>query len=1519
MFTLLYVDDEPGLLELGKLFLESAGEFTVTTALSAQEGLDILAKQEFDAIVSDYQMPVMDGIELLKRVRRSFGSVPFVLFTGRGREEVVIEAINNGVDFYLQKGGDPRVQFAELALKVRQAVNRRRAETALSESENRLADIINFLPDATFAIDTRGRVIAWNRAIEEMTGVFAHDILGKGDYEYAVPIYGERRPILIDLIQESDEKLMASYTSIRHDGKTLSAETTLPAPRGRHIYALVKASPLYNRDGKITGAIESIRDITDRKKTEDALNESERRFRDLADLLPQGIYEADTTGQVTYANRVALEMYGYTGEDIGNGLDILATIAPDDRERAATAFRRLIVDGIPDTTNAEYRGMRKDGSIFPVNIFSSPITRHGTNTGIRGIIIDVTDRRRTEEEIRATNEQLVASEEELRAQYEELARSEARFRSIVESNPFPIAISSVRDGRYLLVNEAFETITGYSGPEIIGRDAGELGIMAPGDLERRKTFYGLQTTIANEVFPIVKKDGRRSTVLISFIRILFDNQPAVLTMGVDITERTLAEDALRENEAKYQALIETTGTGFVILDREGRVLDANAEYIRMTGHALLEEIAGRSVIEWTAEYDRERNAEAVRRCLEDGHLRNFVIDYAGNDGTIIPIEINAKVLASKGSDRILTLCRDVTDRRRMETELRASSVFTRALLDAVPTPVFYKDRQGRYLGCNRAFTEIMGVRQQDLEGKTVFDLWPDEMSGTYHEKDLELMDHPAHQVYEFRIRDKDGNTRPVIYAKDVFRNETGAVAGIVGAFLDITDLKQAEAALRESEEKYRTLVESSFDGILIHQDGVVVYINRTGASIYGSDDPATIIGMAALDLIAPEFRPLIAGRIREAPEKPQALIRERLLRPDGTLIDADVTTTPTTWEGKPAAYVTFRDISGQVRAEAALRESEAKYRSLVETTSDFIWEVDAHGTYTYVSPQVRQILGYEPGELVGKTPFTIMPPDEAGRVAAEFGRSVNGRLPIVALENRALRKDGSVVILETSGVVRTGPGGEYQGYRGIDRDITKRKKAEDALRESEARLSSILHGSPVLQFVIGRDHRVISWNRALEEYSGIREGEIVGTDGQWRAFYPVRRQVLADILVDGNEAALDRLYAGKYEKSRYVEGAYHATDFFPHMGGSGKWLSFTAAPVRDVHGTIIGAVETLEDVTERISAEHALRESEEWTRTILNTAQAGIVIIDAETHRIIDANKKALELIGLGRDAVVGEICHRFICPSEVGKCPVTDQYQHVDTSERVLMTAPGGTIPILKTVIPVTIHDRTMLVESFVDISDQKRSETAIREANRKLNLLNSITRHDIRNQLMVAQGFTHLAALSKPGPAIADFLAKITTAIETIDRQIEFTKTYQELGVHAPAWFPLDEIVRSVRPGTIALENTCTQKEIYADPMIDKVFFNLFDNAVKHGGRVTKVTVGCEEIDDYLVITFSDNGCGIAPNEKKKIFEKGYGKNSGLGLFLVREILSITGININENGTFGEGAAFEILVPKGAYRKAV
>ena len=185
----------------------------------------------------------MNGIEFFKEGKRFWKYHPIYPFHGRGREEVVIQALNEGADFYLQKGGEPVSQFTETAHQFRQAVHHRRAEATSRDHERREADIINFLPDATCAIDLSGHVIAWNRAIEEMTGVSASEMVGKGDYEYSIPFYGQRRPSLIDLIFGSDEIIAKKYAHIIRDKDILIADTTLPLLKGKPVTLMGKASP----------------------------------------------------------------------------------------------------------------------------------------------------------------------------------------------------------------------------------------------------------------------------------------------------------------------------------------------------------------------------------------------------------------------------------------------------------------------------------------------------------------------------------------------------------------------------------------------------------------------------------------------------------------------------------------------------------------------------------------------------------------------------------------------------------------------------------------------------------------------------------------------------------------------------------------------------------------------------------------------------------------------------------------------------------------------------------------------------------------------------------------------------------------------------------------------------------------------------------------------------------------------------------------------------------------------------
>jgi PAS domain S-box-containing protein len=279
MHSVLYVDDDPELLDLSKIFLEMSGQLCVDTAASVTEALEKLRYNTYDGIISDYQMPGINGIEFLRYIRQHYKDLPFVLFTGRGREEIVIEALNSGADFYLQKGGEPKSQFTELEYKIRTAIDRRCVQDELRDSRKQLSDLINFLPDATFAIDLKGRIIVWNRMMEELTGVPPDAVLGTRDSSWALPLRGDRRSALAECIVNADEEPEKQFPNLERSGDRFIAEMYHPSLReGKGAHFWLTASPLYNSTGNVVGAIESIRDITQRRETEEKLK---RTYEDL--------------------------------------------------------------------------------------------------------------------------------------------------------------------------------------------------------------------------------------------------------------------------------------------------------------------------------------------------------------------------------------------------------------------------------------------------------------------------------------------------------------------------------------------------------------------------------------------------------------------------------------------------------------------------------------------------------------------------------------------------------------------------------------------------------------------------------------------------------------------------------------------------------------------------------------------------------------------------------------------------------------------------------------------------------------------------------------------------------------------------------------------------------------------------------------------------------------------------------------------------------------------------------------
>jgi len=312
MIHTLLVDDEPLLLDITKLFIEQTGEVTVETAESAEEAWAKIKTGDYDIVVSDYEMPGMNGIEFLRTLREESNSIPFIIFTGRGREDVVIEALNYGVDFYIQKGGDPRSQFTELLHMIFRAVEERRVRINLEKTEKRFSGIFNHLPDPTVVINHAGVVIAWNKGMEEITGVNAGDIVGCGDYAYTEAIYGIREPTLIDLILDPHADIAGAHTITHNERDCIIAETDVWVRDAEFCTYWVKATPIYGNNKSVNGAICSIRDITEKKRAEKALRAANKYSRSLIEAHIDPLVTIDTDGLISDVNSAMEELTGFS-------------------------------------------------------------------------------------------------------------------------------------------------------------------------------------------------------------------------------------------------------------------------------------------------------------------------------------------------------------------------------------------------------------------------------------------------------------------------------------------------------------------------------------------------------------------------------------------------------------------------------------------------------------------------------------------------------------------------------------------------------------------------------------------------------------------------------------------------------------------------------------------------------------------------------------------------------------------------------------------------------------------------------------------------------------------------------------------------------------------------------------------------------------------------------------------------------------------------------------------------------
>ncbi len=874
------------------------GKFEVDVASGVEEALLKMTQKRYDAVISDYEMPDQNGLSFLKMLREQQNDVPFVLFTGKGREDVAIKALNLGSDAYINKSGDPETVYGELSDVLTKSIERKKSKKLLADSEFKYRKLIGgLLQGLLIAQGPKSRIIFANPAMEKITGFSIQELISLAPNEIAKMIHPEDRELFFDRFSKrlsgAEIESFYEFRGIRRDGSIIWLQACS---------SLIE----YNGQPAVQGVF---LDITERKKTEEALAESEEKFRKAFLTSPDAVYIGTLVeGKILEINERFEEVFGYTRqESIGKtSLELGLWANPSDREKIVSKLRS---DG--KVRNLEISGVRKNGQIFPLQI-SISVVQAVNQQLILGVIRDISSYKQAEVALR---------------------ESETTYRNLINGMCDTAWVVDF-EGNFVDVNEAAVKALGYSREELLSLGIKDVDkYLSP---EQAINIMNSVPAVGAQVFETVHtaKDGTKTPVEISASLITFRGKQVVLGIARNITERKRAEEKLRESEAKYRSIFNNSEAGMFRTRLDGsEILDCNAKFLRIFNRTRDEVIGKPSIIHWADPNERQ---EMVRILQAKGHINDFECKMLNKQGEVKTCLTSLKLYLEQ---RILEgSIIDISERKRAEDELKKSQHFVEKILNTTPTLIYIYDlTQHCNVYANREILAFLGYTNEQIHtmGSTLFSqiLHPDdaERVANHHLRLSKAGDNERFEL-EYRMKHSDGEWR-WLHSIDIpfSRTQNGDVTQILGSAEDVTKRKKAEEALADSEAKYRALVDNADDSILLTDlNGRSIYRNPAYFKSLGlKEDEVETDGFGR---VHPEDLPAIKEKMVRLIKTGSETSEYRIKHQNGTWVYrfAKSTLIYNNRHEPYAILAIIRDVTENKKAEQTLRDSEQKYQRQFE-------------------------------------------------------------------------------------------------------------------------------------------------------------------------------------------------------------------------------------------------------------------------------------------------------------------------------------------------------------------------------------------------------------------------------------------------------------------------------------------------------------------------------------------------------------------------------------------------------------
>lgn len=730
------------------------------------------------------------------------------------------------------------------------------------------------------------------------------------------------------------------------------------------------------------------------------------------------------------------------------------------------------------------------------------------------------------------------------------------------------------------------------------------------------------------------------------------------------------------------------------------------------------------------------------------------------------------------------------------------------------------------------------------------------------------------------------------------------------SIIKAVDRKRAKEKLRESEEKFRCLVEDADVSIGITDlKGKFNYVNKALTHLLGYTT-SEMLERNFKDFLHPKDKGKIVRQflkiilLKRQPRE----IEFRALHKEGRVLHLRSKPTRFTFKGKTLG---FQAIILDAKNPQRSGDSENKYKAIFEKSVDGIISADPKTKkLLFANTRMCKLTGYSLEELAKLRIDDIHPKPDLPRVIEQFTEQVQGEREL-AKDIPVLRKDGKVIYCDVNSVLMKIDDqdcmvGFFRDNTEWRRDREERnilyKNLEERVKELQClyRVSEILNQLNISQEKILQN--IVNILPSAWRFPEITCARIIFENQEYKTknFNKSKWKQWADIKINGEKKGNMEVY---YLEEKTQEGE----DSF--LKEEKKLLTIIA--------------ESLERTIKRKRIEEALRNSEERLKQIFEYAPDAYYLNDLKGN-FIDGNKAAEEITGYNKSELIGKSflklkllprsqllkATKLLAKNAIGEPTGPDEF--------ILSRKNGRHIPVEIRTYPTKIDGRKLVLGIARDISERKNTELQLRSMNEKLSVVGKLTRHDVRNKLSTVTGNIYLARRKLlEDHEVQKYLEEIKAAIKQTEHIFDFAREYEKLGIEMPEYINIEHAINEARQlfselFNITVSNECKKLNLLADSMVSRLFYNLIDNSLRHGGKVKQVRIYFEKTKEGIKLVYEDNGVGIPKNEKTKIFQEGYGRGSGYGLYLIKRMCEGYGWTIKETGKQGKGAKFTIVIPE-------